>query len=230
MRVRIALAGLAAGAVAATPAFAETRTFSVSDFDAIDVSAGIKVYYETGVPQSVSVENEKGDFSDIKVEVDDGALILSRAKKINWGGKRESYTVTVGVPSLSDIEASSGSYIEGSGLSGDDASLDVSSGARAVITNASVGDIEVEASSGSSAEISGSCTEIDADASSGASIDASDLQCTALEADVSSGASISAYATNRVNADASSGGSVRVSGGATDVTIDKSSGGSVSVG
>lgn len=230
MNTRTVLFSLAATAMAATPAFAETRTYDVLDFDGIDVSAGIQVYYETGMSRSVSVENDKGDFSDIVVEVDDGELVLSRAKKMNWGGKRQKYTVTVTVQALSDIEASSGSYIEGSGLSGEETSIDVSSGAEAVITNISAGEIEIEASSGARAEASGSCSEIEADASSGASIDASELQCTALVADVSSGASIRAYATRSVHADASSGGSVNVSGGATDVTMDKSSGGSVTVG
>ncbi|MEE2879313.1 MAG: head GIN domain-containing protein [Pseudomonadota bacterium] len=229
MKTRFTLLAIAATAVAAAPALAETRTYDVRDFDEIDVSAGIEVYYETGAAQSVSVENSKGDFSDIVVEVDDDRLVLKRAKRMNWGGKREKYVVTVSVDSLSEIEASSGAYVEGSGLTGDDTSIDVSSGARVVVTNVSAGEVEVEASSGASVEASGNCNEISAEASSGSTIDAEELQCTTLTADVSSGASIRAYATNRVDAEASSGGSVRASGGATDVTIDKSSGGSVKV-
>lgn len=230
MSYRTAALSFAAFTIAATPALAEIRDFEVPDFDEIDVSAGIKVYYETGVSRYVTVENKKGDFSDIEVEVDDGVLELSRKKKMNWGGgKREAYTVTIGVQSLSEIEASSGSYVEGTGLSGNDASIDVSSGAKVIITNISAEEVELDASSGAAIEASGSCTEVSADASSGSEIDASGLECTALIADVSSGASIRAHASDRVNAEASSGGSVRVSGGATNVTVDKSSGGSVSV-
>ncbi|WP_084397611.1 head GIN domain-containing protein [Henriciella aquimarina] len=230
MPLRLTAIALATTSLAALPALAETRTYDVSAFDGIDVSAGIEVIYETGVTQSVVVENSKGDFDDIIVEVDDGDLVLKRPRKIGWGGRRTAYTVTVGAQALSEIEASSGSSVEGSGLSGEETSIDVSSGARAVITNISTGEIDIEASSGSNVEASGTCNELEAEASSGASIDASSLQCTSLSADVSSGASIRAYASERIDADASSGGSVRVDGGATDVTIDKSSGGSVSVG
>lgn len=229
MSYRTAALTLAGSALIALPALAETRTYDVPAFDSIDVSAGIEVYYETGTAQSVSVENRKGDFEDIIVEVDDGDLVLKRPRKIGWGGRRTSYTVTVSVPSLSDIEASSGSHIEGSGLSGDEASIDVSSGAHAVITNISASQIDIEVSSGSDVEASGTCTELDAEASSGASLDAADLKCAAVEADVSSGASITAHATDRVNADASSGGSIRIRGGATDISTAKSSGGSISV-
>ncbi|MEM5518737.1 DUF2807 domain-containing protein [Henriciella sp. AS95] len=212
----------------AAPAFAETQSYDVRNFDGIDVSAGIEVIFETGVSRYVTVENDKGDFSDIIVEVDDGDLILKRPRKMGWGKKRTPYTVRVGVESLSDIEASSGSSVEGGGMSGD-VDIDVSSGADVIVAGISAGEVDLESSSGSTVEVAGSCTTVEAEASSGASIDASNLQCTALVADVSSGASIRAYATDRVDADASSGGSVRVGGGATNVTIDKSSGGSVSV-
>ncbi len=230
MTHRIAALALATTAIAALPALAETKSYDVRDFDSIDVSAGIRVFYETGVPTSVTVENDDNDFSDIIVEVDDGELNLKRPRKMGWGNKRKPYTVRVGVASLSEIEASSGSSIEGTGLTGDDVSIDVSSGARAEISGISAGEVEIEVSSGSSVEASGTCTELDADVSSGASLNASKLECTSLVADASSGASTHAYASDRVNADASSGASVRVQGGATNVTIDKSSGGSVSVG
>jgi len=230
MPQRLAFASLSILAIAALPAAADVRTYDVGNFDGIDVSAGIEVRYETGASRSVEVENENGDFSDIAVEVDDETLVLKRQKKMNWGSKRQDYSVTVSVQSLSDIEASSGSYVEGSGLSGEEASIDVSSGARAIVTGISAGEIDIETSSGSSVEASGTCSELEADASSGSTIDAGALQCTALVADVSSGASIRAHASERVDAEASSGGSIRVTGGATDVTIDKSSGGSVTIG
>jgi hypothetical protein len=224
----IAPLAIASSLALAAPALADTQSYDVRNFDGIDVSSGIQVSFETGVARSVIVENKDSDFSDIIVEVDDGDLILKRPRKLGWSGKRTPYKVTVGVKTLSDIEASSGAYVTGGGMSGD-VDIDVSSGAKVVVAGVNAGEVELESSSGSNVEVSGSCTEVDAEASSGASIDASNLQCTALIADVSSGASIRAYATDRVEADASSGGSVTVAGGATNVTIDKSSGGSVSV-
>lgn len=229
MSRRIAIAALALTTATALPALAETRTYDVGNFDGIDVSAGIKVIYETGTAKSVSVETDDGDFSDIIVETKGGELVLKRPKKMGWGGKRTPYTVTVGVQSLTSVEASSGSSVSGSGLSGPRASVDVSSGADVMITSIAAENVRAEASSGSSMELAGTCTTIDADASSGAEIDAAELTCDRLEADVSSGASIKAHASQSVRADASSGGSLRASGGATNVQADKSSGGSVRV-
>ena len=224
------LAATTALTVMAAPAFAETRTYDVGSFEGIDVSTGIEVFFETGPVQKVEVENEKGDFSEIEVKVDDDFLVLKRPSKLRLGfGKRaQNYIVHVTAPTLSELEVSSGARAEGSGLSGD-VEIDISSGAYANVSEISAGDLEVEASSGSQVLLSGTCTEIDADASSGASIEASGLVCANFIGDVSSGASIQAHASASVDGDASSGGSILVEGGATNVSSDKSSGGSVRV-
>ena len=229
MTRRIAIAAIALSTSAALPALAETRTYDVGNFEGIDVSAGIEVIYETGTAKSVSVENKDGDFSDIIVESKGGELVLKRPRKMGWGRRRAPYTVTVGVPSLNSIEASSGSSVSGDGLSGPRANVEVSSGADVEIRGINAETVIAQASSGASMEIAGTCTTIDADASSGANLDAGDLICERLTADVSSGASIDAHASQSVRADASSGGSVRAFGGAGDVSVEKSSGGSVRV-
>ena len=229
MTRRIALTALALSAAMALPALAETRTYDVGNFEGIDVSSGIEVIYETGTSKSVIVENKDGDFSDIIVETKSGKLVLKRPRKMGWGRRRAPYTVTVGVSSLNSIEASSGSSVSGDGLSGPRASVEVSSGAEVEIRGIDAETVIAEASSGASMEIAGTCTTIDADASSGANLDAGDLICARLVADVSSGASIDAHASQSVRADASSGGSVKAFGGASDVSVEKSSGGSVRV-
>ncbi len=230
MSPRLALATLVLGTVLVLPAAGETRTYDVADFDAIDVSAGIEVTFETGVPTSVIVENEDGDFDDIIVESKNGTLTLKRPRRMGWGrGQRDSYSVSVGTERLSEIEASSGSRVTGNGLSSNGLTLDVSSGAEMTIGGIVAGKVTTSASSGSRMELEGTCDTMVADASSGLSIAASDFICNALEADVSSGASIRAHASDRVDAEASSGGSVRVKGAPANVTTDKSSGGSVRV-
>ncbi len=229
MSRRITLIALALASATALPALAETRTYDVGNFDAIDVSAGIVVIYETDAARSVVVENEDGNFDDIIVETKGGELVLKRPKKMGWGRKRAPYTVTVGAESISSVEASSGSSVRGSGLTGPRAKVEVSSGADVEIIGIAAETVVAQASSGSSMDLSGTCNTINADASSGADLDAGALTCERLVADVSSGASIEAHASQSVRADASSGGSVRASGGASDVSIDKSSGGSVRV-
>ncbi len=222
------VASLAILCLAGTAA-AETRSFDVGSFSALDVSAGIEVDFNIGNTQSVTVENKKDDFSDISVSVKDDTLILKRKKKNwGWGKKRLRYSVTVTAPLLSDIEASSGSDVTGSGLTGD-VSIDVSSGADVTITEISAGRVSLESSSGSDLNASGQCDMVDADASSGSDIRAGKLVCQSGQADASSGSDITIHVTGKVAADVSSGADVIVRGGPTDVTTDKSSGGSVKI-
>lgn len=224
---------LAVSAVAfaiSVPAIAETRDYDLSSFDKIDVSAGIEVNFQAGANQSVSVDNDNGKFDDIIVEVRGDTLVLKRPTR-NWAkwNRRERYRVTVNLPSLSEIDASSGSEVTGSGLSGERAVISVSSGAEVNVTDIQAGNIRLDASAGAELNASGTCRHVSADSSAGAEISARNLVCESGDADVSSGADIDIYTSNQVSADASSGGRVDVYGGPGDATVDKSSGGSVSI-
>lgn len=212
-------------------ASAETRTYDVGAFNNIDISAGLDLEFTAGEAQSISVENSKGDFSDIEVLVRGDTLVLKRKKNMNWGWnrKRARYGITVTAPQISGLEASSGSDVSGRNMSGDEISIDVSSGADVAVTGVNGGTVMIETSSGSDADVSGTCVTVRAESSSGSDIEARDLICQNGYADASSGSDIAIHASVSVNADASSGADVDVYGGPTDVQSDKSSGGSVSI-
>ncbi|MEL6828432.1 MAG: head GIN domain-containing protein [Pseudomonadota bacterium] len=211
-------------------ASAETRTYDVGAFTAIDISAGLDLTFETGAAQSITVENRNGDFSDIDVLVKGNTLVLKRVKNNwGWGRKREQYGITITAPVISSVEASSGSDVSGRGMSGDSVYVDVSSGADVTVTGVEGGTVSIETSSGSDASVSGTCVTVRAESSSGSDLDARDLICENGRADASSGSDISIHTTVSVDADASSGADVDVYGGPADVDSDKSSGGSVSI-
>lgn len=212
-------------------ASAETRTYDVGAFTNIDISAGLDLDFTAGGAQSISVENDKGDFSDIEVVVRGDTLVLKRKKNMNWGWnrKRTRYGITVSAPQISGLEASSGSDVSGRNMTGSDVSIDVSSGADVTVTGVDAGTVSIETSSGSDANVAGTCVTVRAESSSGSDIEARDLICQNGYADASSGSDIAIHASVSVNADASSGADVDVYGGPTDVTSDKSSGGSVSI-
>lgn len=227
--IRPILAASVATLILATPALAETRDYDVSSFTAIDVSAGIDVSFETGQSQSVSVENSKGDFGDIIVEVRGDTLVLKRPNRgLSWA-KRERYSVAVSAPTLSVLDVSSGADAIGSGLSGREVSISTSSGADANVVDIVAENVSLSSSSGSDLKASGTCDHVEADSSSGSDIEARELICKSADADASSGSDIEIYASERVDADASSGADVDVFGGPTQTQIDKSSGGSVSI-
>ena len=223
------VASLIALGIAGT-ASAETRTFDVGSFTKIDISAGLDLSFEQGAATPVTVENSKGDFSDIEVEVRGDTLVLKRKKNNwGWGRKRERYGITVSAPVISGVEASSGSDVIGRGMSGSAVFIDVSSGADVTVAGVDGGTVSIETSSGSDAAVSGTCATVRADSSSGSDIEARDLICQNGEADASSGSDIAIHVTGSVSAEASSGADVDVYGSPTDVTTDKSSGGSVSI-
>lgn len=211
-------------------ATAETRTFDVGSFTEIDVSGGLDLEFTAGGAQSVTVLNKKDDFSDIVVEVKGDTLVLKR-KKNNWGGgwkKRPQYLVTVSAPVLNAIEASSGSDVDGAGLTGV-VSIDASSGADVTVRDIQASSVGLESSSGSDITVAGTCSDVRAESSSGSDIEAKSLICANGRADASSGSDISIYVSGSLRAEASSGADIDVYGGPTDVASDKSSGGSVSI-
>ncbi len=227
----LSIAGLAGAALlVASHATAETKAYDLSGFNGIDASAGVNVSFQTGSAYAVTVENNKGDFSDLELRVKGDTLIIGRKSK-NWGGwgKRENYNVTVSAPTLSFVEASSGSDVSGTGLSGEEIRLKVSSGADLDVSGIQGGSVWLKSSSGSDLDASGTCQTVRADSSSGSDIEARDLICTTGYAEASSGSDTTIFASQSVEADASSGADIDVYGGPTNTDTDKSSGGSVSI-
>lgn len=224
------LSTAAIAALALTPvAFADTKSFPADGFTKLDVSAGIDVTFSTGGDFSVTAENRKGDFSELKIYTKGDTLYIGRPDR-RWGwGKREQYSVTVSAPSLSGLEASSGSDVEGSGLSGAEVRIEVSSGADATVRNIQASAIRLDTSSGSDLTASGTCESVRAQASSGSDIEAKDLICANGRAEASSGSDITIHVTGKVTADVSSGADITVYGGPTENKIEKSSGGDVNI-
>lgn len=205
-------AGFGLGALGlAGPAAAESKTYNLSGFSEIDISAGLSAEIAVGGAYAVRAEGDPEALERLDLRVEGGALILARKRQMGWGWKNSHgrLTIYVTTPKLDGVEASSGASASASGVDAPEFRADVSSGASFSVT--------------------GVCGALRSDASSGASLDARDLKCQSLSADASSGASITAFASERVDASASSGASVRVRGGAKRVNADKSSGGSVSV-
>ncbi|MEM7662965.1 MAG: DUF2807 domain-containing protein [Pseudomonadota bacterium] len=226
---RIILGTAAAAALMMATASAETQSYDMPGFTGIDVSSGIQLIFEAGETQSITAEAIRGDIDKLVIEMDGDTLVVRRERGWNWGGRSPKYRVTVTGPAISSLEASSGSSATANGFVGDYITLDASSGASLRASSVSGGEISIDTSSGASLSAAGNCSRVSIDTSSGSSVSAGTLECTEVVADASSGSSINAYATQRVVGDASSGASVSVQGGATDVRIDRSSGGSVSV-
>ncbi len=192
-------------ALVALPAFADSKTYSLSGFDRVDVSAGIDVTFTQG-PFSVKVDDPNGNFDRLIVEVRGNTLKIGRRNNwFDWRGV--DYSATVSAPNLTGVDASSGAAFEGHNLS--------------------LRDLKVDVSSGANVELSGSCAGLRVDVSSGADFEGEALKCETASVDASSGAGADAYAARSASGNASSGGNVTFHGRPPEITKDTSSGGSV---
>lgn len=204
------IVSLAAVTALALPALGETRSYDLPEFDKIDVSAGLMLTAKAGGAQSVSVETQEGDFSDLKISVEDGVLVVSREwNRLRWHQKKADYKITVSARDLSGLEASSGSHSSLSDINARRFNLDISSGAHV--------------------SVQGRCDNCVVDLSSGANLSASEFICDSANIDVSSGGHGEITVVTSLVGDASSGGHVSVYGNPERVNIDKSSGGRIKV-
>ena len=206
-----ALTLVAVMGIAVAPAFAmESQDYDFSGFDRVSVSSGYNAEINVGDDFSVRAETrEGGKLEWMKIGVDGSTLSIGKKRNINWNWSGPKTTVYITMPSLVD--------------------LDVSSGADAIAKGIDSETFSVESSSGADAEVSGKCGRISADASSGSDIDAKGLICEIGDADASSGADIVMHVSKELNADASSGADIVVFGGPSVMDADTSSGGDVTL-
>lgn len=241
MHKSIATYALAAGvALAAGPALAETREYAdLGTFEAINASAGLSVVVTYAEDQQVTAEaNEADAFERLKIEVEDGTLIITQDGNlldfILDGGvvgalfrSNDNITVHVTTPDLKAADVSAGADMSVTGFTLGSLTASSSSGADLELVDLSAGSLQLSSSSGADLDATGTCTTLDASASSGADLDAANIECDAGNLNASSGASLSARITGGVSVDVSSGADVTIYGDPDSTDLNQSSGGSI---
>lgn len=198
------------------------------DFKNISVSNAIDVVIEQSDVTEITVEADDNLQKEIITKVENGTLII----KCKYSSFRNitMKKVTVKVPSLEKIEASSASTVQSKNVfQGENIDLE-SSSAATMDLNIESDNISATSSSGSSINVQGKALKVQTTASSGATVDAGKLLANEVNADVSSGGSINVHPIVTLKAEASSGGHINYD--ITPKTIEKksSSGGSISQG
>ena len=197
------------------------------DFTRVKVSSGIDLYIKQGERNTLRVEADENLHDIIITEVKNGRLRIYSEKNI-WRAKAKKVYLTV--TDIDELKATSGSdaYSENT-LRVQDFELSVSSGADANIT-VEADNLTTSASSGADLRVAGKANRHYSNASSGSSIKAYSLKSKDVTVKVSSGADINIYASESINARASSGGDIDYRGNPETVNKKTSSGGSVSKG
>lgn len=194
-------------------------------FTKINVSTGLDLYLSQGTKNKVTLEADENLHDIIITEVNDGVLKIYSEKSI-WQAKARKVFVTV--KNLEGLTATSGSdvYTEDV-LKVETIKVSATSGADIRIA-LDADTVETSATSGSDIRISGTANNHTSRANSGASIEAYKLISKNATVNVSSGADINIYASESINAKASSGGDIDFKGNPREINKKSSSGGSVS--
>ena len=201
----------------------QDRTIT-SDFDAVSVSHGIEVHLTMSNETSLSLEADENLHDLIITEVEDGVLRIYSEKNI-WSSKSKKVYLTAS--DVIKIKATSGANVRSENtISADEFDVRVSSGAN-VRLMLDVSHLTCNTTSGSDARLKGTAGNFVANSSSGSNIRAKELTSQSCHADVSSGANISVNVTEKLDANASSGGGIRYSGNPENVQKNSSSGGSI---
>ena len=221
--------------ITASAAFAETRTYDMTGFEEVEVSAGVTVKVAVGEDFSVVGEATRGDINNLDIiQLDDRLMISRESDGQVWGliglfRPDDQFVVTVTMPELTEVESTSGSSVDVIGATNALEKVATTSGSTLSISDGSLGDVYLEATSGASLTVSGTCDTVRAAASSGAALSAKGLTCAIADVDASSGASLTVYADTTAKAKASTGASLSLYGGAEMTEQSVSSGASISV-
>lgn len=239
----IALTGAAIGALAAAPAFAESRSLELTSFSRIHVSAGLTAKLIQADTQSVTIEAASQDLIDeLDIRVEDGELLAGATKNGNIldfifsGGlvgmmfrENQPARLTIAVPDLTAIQVSAGADLASEGFEAGNLSVAAHAGANIHLDDVKADVLHLSSSSGADLDIFGSCKTLNLEYSTGSDIDASGLTCENVTVDGSTGADARVAASGTVTGSVSTGADLTLFGDASDINVQASTGGDVNM-
>lgn len=202
-----------------------TEERSVGSFSGVKVAEGIDVYLKKGDKESVRVEVTGTKVENVITEVSGSYLKVHMASG-NYRGRIQA-KVYVTYVSINKLSASSAGNIFSEGvIKASNMEIQCSSAGN-IEVNIDASSVEVSASSAGQVELQGRTKSLEADVSSAGQIDAYDLDADKVNAEASSGGSLKISVQSNLDARASSGGSIRYRGNPSKSVTNSSSGGSV---
>jgi hypothetical protein len=203
----------------------QTDSRDVGTFSGVKAAEGIDVFLKKGDKEHVKVEVTGTDPSNVITEVAGSYLKIHMRDDGRYRSvDAKVYVTYVAIDKLS--ASSAGSIFSDGAIAAKSMEINASSAGTIEIT-LDAGSVNVSSSSAGDIELKGKVRSITAEASSAGEIDAYDLEAEKVNAEASSGASIKANVKNALEAQASSGGSIRYRGNPDTSNTNSSSGGSV---
>jgi hypothetical protein len=203
----------------------QSETRSLGSFKGVKVGEAIDVYLKKGDKESVKVEVTGVSLSDVLTELT-GSSLRVHMRDGNYKNQR-SVKVYVTYVNIDRISSSSAANVFSEGTI-KASTMDIStSSAASVEISLEAESVTVDVSSAGDATLEGKAKSLRVEASSAGSVDAYNLECENVDASVSSAGSAKVSVSNALDAQASSGGSIRYRGSPKKTNTNASSGGSV---
>jgi hypothetical protein len=217
---------LTALAVVSTTCFSQKSEIrNIETFDKITAFGSIEIFLEKGNKESIRLESESVDLSEVKVKMDGKTLKLSTAEML-FSSRRE-VKVTLTYRELRGITLRAGaSLYDTSVISGDKLEIIAGSGASLNL-KLQVNALQISVGQGANAGLAGKCTTQEVDVTTGGLYDAYYLKCDNTYVNANTGGTAKVSATLTLDASASTGGGISYRGNPVIKNNKSSLGGSV---
>ena len=203
----------------------DTETRQLGSFKGVRVSEAVDVYLKKGDKESARIEVDGVRPSDVITELA-GGYVRIHMRSGNYQGRR-SVKVYLTYVTLERISAASASTVVSEGIvKSPTLEVAVASAAKVELEVES-NDVTVDAASAGDIRLEGKGRNLRVEASSAGSVDAYNFECENAEARAATAGSARINVTKSLDAQASSGGSIRYRGNPSSTNTDSSSGGSV---
>lgn len=202
----------------------DSETRQIAPFKSVKASEAIDVYLKKGDKESLKVEATGTSLANVITEIT-GTSLRIHMRDGNY--KNRNVKVYVTYVNLEKVSASSAANVFSEGPI-KCTSIDISaSSAGSVEVTLEAEMVSVGASSAGDAVLEGKTSSLEVEVSSAGSVDAYNLESEKVSASASSAGSAKVNVTKELDAQASSGGSIRFRGNPIKTNTDSSSGGSV---
>ena len=204
-----------------------TETRTVAAFNAVNVAGSITVELTQGSKNEVVVEADDNIIKYVDVVNNSGVLTI----RLKYQGNLRKFTARVKVtsPAYNSITATASSSVEATNLltATDKISIDVNNSSD-VDLNIDAPNVLAECRNSGTINLKGKARNLEVSSNNSGDINAENLKAETVIARASSSGSVDVFASVKLDANATSSGSINYTGGVKDIQKRESSSGSVS--
>jgi hypothetical protein len=230
--MRLACALLLMAGLMPSVALAQSRSYQVSPFTAVEIANGLHAEINVGGNYTIIAHaKDAAMLESVNIDVAGGKLTASLGpqRAAASGSQAGEVTITISAPELKSATARTGAIVNVVGMGAEDISLEVSSKAVLEVTGATGTSYHLSAAGEGQLMVAGACETATIQASGSAKLQAQSLLCDTVQITAGGRAHAAVYASGSVKADASGSATIDVMGHPRHVERKQSGGGTVNV-